>query len=76
MSTINAAFPHVHCFNISWVLRETFCCEAKGVSYNGRRMFRIFRDKHLIEKGTVHAYLVCDLIERGFGVEPHCIVSE
>ena len=66
---IKAAFPHMSLNNIKKILRDTSRCEAAGITYDGGRQGRRFQGTHLIEHGTLHERLVCDLIERGLGLQ-------
>ena len=65
---IKKIFPSESRTKIKKIVRETYYLRLDNREYTGERKERQFKGAHLIESGSVHERMVCDLIETGLGL--------
>ena len=65
---IKKTFPSESRKKIKKIVRETYYLKLDNKEYTGERKERQFKGAHLIESGSVHERMVCDLIETGLGL--------
>lgn len=65
---IKKTFPSESRKKIKKIVRETYYLKLDNGEYTGKRKERQFKGAHLIESGSVHRQMVCDLIETVLGL--------